>query len=188
QVNFYEAAVGYAEATFEDPKNIRLQKKLQSFLKKLNRWREYARKHKVVELIRLLYKETDYLYYVGGMSGGKQRRANLEALYERAASYENTSFKGLYRFIRFIDKMKEKELVEPIATVSEQNAVRIMTIHASKGLEFPLVFLMDMSKRFNTSDWTGSYNFDRKLGVGLEYKDPENFVKASTLVSEAIKT
>ena len=70
QVNFYEAAVGYAEATFEDPKNIRLQKKLQSFLKKLNRWREYARKHKVVELIRLLYKETDYLYYVGGMSGG----------------------------------------------------------------------------------------------------------------------
>lgn len=190
QVNFYEAAVGYAEATFEDPKNIRLQKKLQSFLKKLNRWREYARKHKVVELIRLLYKETDYLYYVGGMSGGKQRRANLEALYERAASYENTSFKGLYRFIRFIDKMqeKDKDLVEPIAILSEQNAVRVMTIHASKGLEFPLVFLMDMSKRFNTSDWTGSYNFDRKLGVGLEYKDPENFVKASTLVSEAIKT
>ena len=190
QVNFYEATLAYAEASFEDPKNIRLQKRIQAFLKDLNKWREYARKHKVVELIRRLYKETDYLHYVGGMSGGKQRRANLEALYERASSYENTSFKGLYRFIRFIDKMqeKDKDLVEPISILSEQNAVRVMTIHASKGLEFPIVFLMDMSKRFNTSDWTGTYIFDRKLGVGLEYKDPENFVKASTLVSEAIRT
>lgn len=190
QVNFYEATLAYAEASFEDPKNIHLQKKIQAFLRNLNRWREYARKHRVVELIRLLYKETDYLQYVGGLSGGKQRRANLEALYERAASYENTSFKGLYRFIRFIDKMqeKDKDLVEPISILSEQNAVRVMTIHASKGLEFPVVFLMDMSKRFNASDWTGTYIFDRKLGVGLEYKNPENFVKASTLVSEAIKT
>src|SRR5699024_8847597 len=119
----------------------------------------------------------------------KQRKANLEALYERAASYENTSFKGLYRFIRFIDKMqeKDKDLAEPISILSEQNAVRVMTIHASKGLEFPLVFLMDMSKRFNPNDWTGSYIFDRELGVGLEFKDPDNFTKASTLIGEAIK-
>ena len=190
QANFYEATLAYAEATFEDPKNIALQKKIQKFLDKLNKWREYARRHTVVELLRLLYKETNYVHYVGGMSGGEQRRANLEALYERASSYENTSFKGLYRFIRFIDKMqeKDKDLAEPISILSEQNAVRVMTIHASKGLEFPLVFLMDMSKRFNPSDWRGSYLFDRKLGVGLEYKDPDNFVKASTLVSEAIKT
>lgn len=189
QSNFYEATVAYAQAEFEDPRNIKLQEKMQKFLKILNKWRAYARKHTVVELIRLLYKDTNYMYYVGGMSGGTQRRANLDALYNRAASYENTSFKGLYRFIRFIDKMqeKDKDLAEPTSILTEQNAVRVMTIHASKGLEFPLVFLMDMSKRFNSSDWTGSYLFDQHLGVGLEYKNLENYTKTSTLVSEAIK-
>ncbi|HLR92363.1 MAG TPA: helicase-exonuclease AddAB subunit AddA [Atopostipes sp.] len=189
QANFYEATLAFAEAEFEDPKNISLQKKVRAFLNSLNKWRYYARRHTVVELLRLLYRETNYIHYVGGMSGGKQRRANLEALYERAAAYENTSFKGLYRFIRFIDKMqeKDKDLAEPTSILSEQNAVRVMTIHASKGLEFPIVFLMDMSKQFNNSDWTGTYIFDRELGVGLEYKNPDEFVKASTIVGEAIK-
>lgn len=189
QTNFYEATVAYSKAEFEDPRNIKLQEKVQLFLERLDKWRAYARKHTVVELLRLLYSETNYIHYVGGMSGGTQRRANLEALYNRASAYEKTSFKGLYRFIRFIDKMqeKDKDLAEPTSILSEQNAVRVMTIHASKGLEFPLVFLMDMSKRFNSSDWTGAYLFDRELGVGLEYKNPENYTKASTLVSEAIK-
>src|SRR5699024_11357441 len=131
--------------------------------------------------------ETNYIHYVGGMSGGTQRRANLEALYNRASAYEKTSFKGLYRFIRFIDKMqeKDKDLAEPTSILSEQNAVRVMTIHASKGLEFPLVFLMDMSKRFNSTDWTGSYLSDQHLGVGLEYKNLENYTTTSTIVSTA---
>jgi ATP-dependent helicase/nuclease subunit A len=189
QADFYEAMSDYAKAAFKDPKNIAVQKKVQAFMKQLDTWREYARRHSVVELLRLLYQETGYMHYVGGMSGGKQRRANLEALYQRAASYEETSFKGLYRFIRFIDKMQErdKDLAEPTSILSEQNAVRVMTIHASKGLEFPVVFLMDMSKRFNQSDWTGEYVFDRDLGIGLQYKNPETRIKSSTLVDTAIK-
>jgi len=189
QADFYDAMIAYAEADFEDPRNITLQKTLRTFIKQLTEWREYARRHSVVDLLRLLYQDTGYLHYVGGMSGGKQRKANLEALYQRAAAYENTSFKGLYRFIRFIDKMQErdKDLAEPTSILSEQNAVRVMTIHASKGLEFPVVFLMDMSKQFNRSDWIGEYVFDRDLGIGLQYKNPETRVKTSTLIDTAIK-
>jgi ATP-dependent helicase/nuclease subunit A len=189
QADFYDALLAYASADFEDPKNIKLQKTVQNFIQNLNQWREYARRHSVVDLLRELYQATGYLQYVGGMSGGKQRKANLEALYERAAAYEQTSFKGLYRFIRFIDKMqeKDKDLAEPTSILSEQNAVRVMTIHASKGLEFPVVFVMDMSKQFNRSDWTGEYVFDRDLGIGLQYKNPETRVKTSTLIDTAIK-
>ncbi len=189
QADFYDALLNYAEADFEDGRNVTVQVKVQAFVKQLNKWREYARRHSVVELLRLLYQETGYIHYVGGMSGGRQRKANLEALYQRAASYEKTSFKGLYRFIRFINKMQErdKDLAEPTSIISEQNAVRVMTIHASKGLEFPLVFIMDMSKKFNDADWTGEYVFDRELGIGLQYKNPETRIKTSTLVDTAIK-
>lgn len=189
QVDFYAALQEYVEEDFMDVRNVDVQKKVRRFLTDLDRWREFARRKSVVDLIRLLYQETAYVDYVGGMSGGKQRKANLEALYHRAASYEKTSFKGLYRFIRFIDKMqeREKDLAEPTSILLEENAVRVMTIHASKGLEFPVVFLMDLSKRFNSSDWTGTYVFDRELGIGLKYKNPDNQIQSSTLVDTAIK-
>lgn len=187
--DFYEAVLSYVESEFSDSNNRIRKRKLMRFIEQLNEWREYARRHSVVELLRLLYQETGYLQYVGGMSGGRQRKANLEALYQRAAAYENTSFKGLYRFIRFIDKMqdRDKDLAEPTSILSEQNAVRVMTIHASKGLEFPLVFVMDMSKNFNSSDWTGEYIFERNLGIGLQYKNSDTRIKSSTLVDTAIR-
>lgn len=189
QAEYYDALQAYVQADFEDVRNINLQRKLRHFTEQLGNWREFARRNSVVDLLRLLYQETGYLQYVGGMSNGKQRKANLEALYQRAAAYEKTSFKGLYRFIRFIDKMQErdKDLAEPTSILSEENAVRVMTIHASKGLEFPVVFIMDMSKRFNNSDWTGEYVFDRDLGIGLQYKNPKTRIKTSTLVDTAIK-
>ncbi|MDN6731536.1 MAG: helicase-exonuclease AddAB subunit AddA, partial [Atopostipes suicloacalis] len=189
QADFYEAAKDYSKAPFTDLRNINAQKKIRNFLESLDRWREFARRKSVVDLIRYLYQETGFIDYVGGMTAGKQRKANLEALYHRAASYEKTSFKGLYRFIRFIDKMqeKEKDLAEPTSILLEENAIRVMTIHASKGLEFPLVFLMDLSKRFNDGDWTGSYVFERDLGIGLKYKDPKEQIESSTLVDTAIK-
>lgn len=189
KTDFYQASKSYAQANLKDVRSIKVQKKLQNFLADLDSWREYARRKSVVDLIRVIYQETGFIDYVGGMTAGKQRKANLEALYHRAASYEETSFKGLYRFIRFIDKMqeKDKDLAEPTSILLEQNAIRVMTIHASKGLEFPVVFIMDMSKQFNNSDWTGSYVFDRDLGFGLQYKDPEAQIQTSTLVDTAIK-
>lgn len=189
ETDFYQASRLYAEADLVDARNITVQKKVKQFLTDLDRWREYARRKSVVDLIRVIYQETGFIDYVGGMTAGKQRKSNLEALYHRAANYEQTSFKGLYRFIRFIDKMqeKDKDLAEPTSILLEQNAIRVMTIHASKGLEFPVVFLMDMSKRFNSADWTGSYVFDQDLGFGLKYKDPEAQIQTSTLVDTAIK-
>nr|WP_252894932.1 3'-5' exonuclease [Liquorilactobacillus satsumensis] len=91
-----------------------------------------------------IYDDTGFLDYVGGMLGGAQRQANLHALYERASAYEKMSFRGLFQFIRFIDKLqkREKDLAAANSKVT-QNAVQVMTIHGSKGLEFPVVFLLD---------------------------------------------
>ncbi|PJH58682.1 helicase-exonuclease AddAB subunit AddA, partial [Salmonella enterica subsp. enterica serovar Typhimurium] len=128
------------------------------------------------------YIDTGFLDYVGGLASGKQRKANLHALYERAASYEETSFKGLFQFIRFIEKMqkKDKDLAEPNMITDGDDAVRVMTIHASKGLEFPVVFILDMSKKFNTHETRKSYIFDEDYGIGTEYFNLDERVRYST--------
>ena len=170
---YYESLIEFTAQEEPEPANRKLQLKLISFLDQLVHWRELARRQPIVRLIWTIYEDTGFLYYVGGMSSGKQRKANLHALYERAAAYEKTSFKGLFQFIRFIEKMqkKDKDLAEPSVVTEDEDAVRVMTIHASKGLEFPVVFVMDMSKRFNQTDLRKPYVFDEKFGVGAEYKE-----------------
>lgn len=111
-----------------------------------------------------IYRETAYLDYVGGLPVGKQRQANLYALVDRAAAYENNlpriiSICSLHRKMQ----EKDKDLAEPVV-LSEENAVRVMTIHASKGLEFPVVFVLDMTKEFNVSDLNERYIFEENLG------------------------
>lgn len=166
-----------------------LWNKVDLFFSHLKKWREEARRNHLVELIWTIYKDTQFLDYVGGMSSGRQRKANLHALYERAASYEKTSFKGLFQFVRFIEKMqeKDKDLAEPKAISANEDAVRVMTIHASKGLEFPVVFVLDLTKQFNLQDIKKSYLFNEDFGVGTEYKDQENHIRYSTLPAIALK-
>src|SRR5690606_15557923 len=106
------------------------------------------------DLIWSLYRDTGFYDYVGGLTGGLQRQANLRALYDRARQYEATSFRGLYRFLRFIARMQDNggDLGTARALGEQEDVVRIMSIHKSKGLEFPVVFVAALGKRFNMMD------------------------------------
>lgn len=184
---FYDALQKYlVEETNVDT----LFETIQSFNEKFIYWREIARQEKLVELIWQIYQDTGLLEYVGGMPSGKQRQANLHALYERATAYEEMSFKGLFQFVRFIEKMqaKNKDLAEPNNALDQEDAVRVMTIHASKGLEFPVVFVLDMNKQFNMTDINQqSYIFDEKLGAGIKYLDSNSRIKYETIPYILIK-
>ncbi|MFC6182297.1 helicase-exonuclease AddAB subunit AddA [Lactiplantibacillus daowaiensis] len=156
--------------------------KVDRFMRQLTEFRDLARRNQLVTLIWRIYDRTGFLDYVGGMPAGPQRQANLHALYERAHTYETGSFKGLFQFVRFIKRMQEKDedLAEAVAETSTE-AVSVMTIHGSKGLEYPVVFVMDMDKRFNQMDLNASALLDRQAGIGITYLDPETRVKYSTL-------
>ncbi|MGO2638255.1 MAG: 3'-5' exonuclease, partial [Enterococcus viikkiensis] len=183
QKEYYQAVLRYAET-----KDDSLSKRLKDFLVDLNDWREFARREAIADLLLKIYNETAYLDYVLGMPAGQQRHANLLALIERAKDYERSSFRGLYQFIRFIEKMqeKDKDLGEP-PTEEISDAVRVMTIHGSKGLEFPVVFLMDMSKSFNVQDTQRNYVFDEQLGLGVKLLTPDTRVRKETLLFQIVK-
>ncbi|MBF0779585.1 MULTISPECIES: helicase-exonuclease AddAB subunit AddA [unclassified Granulicatella] len=149
--------------------------KLCVFLERLEKWRFMAHKESLVALIWTIYQDTQFLDYVLTLPSGKQRQANLHALYEHAKSYEQTQFKGLFQFVRFIEKMQEKDndLAEVSHIAHSENAVQLMTIHASKGLEFPIVFIMDMGKSFNKQELHKPYIFTEEYGFGSDYFNHE---------------
>lgn len=143
---------------------------LQQFIDRLEAWRTYSRRHSVSDLLWTIYEEMNYLEYVSAMPNGLVRRANVMALYNRAKQYESGSFRGLFRFLRFLESLQEAgEDLGPGTTVSEaDNVVRIMTIHKSKGLEFPVVFLASVNKKFNEMDVRKAMILDSKSGIGLK--------------------
>ena len=169
-----EKASAFAQSLYE---------KIAIFLKQLTEFRNMAQQNELASLIWKIYEETGFLDYVGGMPGGLQRQANLHALYERAAEYEEMSFKGLFQFVRFINKMqtKNKDLSEATTQVSD-DAVTVMTIHGSKGLEFPVVFLLDATHKFNVGDLNKPYLLNADDGIGISYLDPDTRVKTDTLM------
>ncbi|GAA0438130.1 helicase-exonuclease AddAB subunit AddA [Lentibacillus halophilus] len=159
------------------------------FLDSLARYRLASRQGALSELIWQVYRETGYYDFVGGMPGGRQRQANLRALYDRARSYETTSFRGLFRFLRFIERMEERgdDLGAARALSEQEDVVRIMTIHKSKGLEFPAVILGAMDKQFNLQDLNNRYLLHKDLGMASKFIDPIKRIIYPTLYYHAIK-
>lgn len=164
-------------------------RKLQMFMERLKEWRDFARRGSLAELIWNIYLQTNYYEMVGAMAGGKQRQANLRALHDRALAYEKTSFRGLFRFLRFIDRMKSRGDDLGIAkSIGEgDDVVRLVTIHSSKGLEFPVVFVAGMTHRFNQQDFKGSYLFDQDFGIAVKAIDPEQRIMYTSLPYLAMK-
>ncbi|MBB6454732.1 ATP-dependent helicase/nuclease subunit A [Salirhabdus euzebyi] len=159
------------------------------FLLQLKDWRLKARQGSLSDLIWQIYRETGYYDFVGGIPGGKQRQANLRALYDRSRSYEATSFRGLFRFLRFIERMEERgeDLGAARALGEQEDVVRIMTIHKSKGLEFPAVIVGAMDKMFNEQDLRAKYLLHKDLGMGMKYIEPIKRIMYATLPYNALK-
>jgi ATP-dependent helicase/nuclease subunit A len=202
QDSFYEAICryadepsGFSESSIESglPQDVNLdpvlQNKLREFLRLLHGWRQEARQGALADLIWSLYRMTGFYDFVGGLPGGQQRQANLRALYDRARQYEATSFRGLFRFLRFVERMKDNggDLGTARALGEQEDVVRIMSIHKSKGLEFPIVFVAAMSKRFNMRDLTEAFMVHKDLGFGPKFTDSAARISYPTLPWLAIR-
>lgn len=186
--NFYYTLRQVVTTTTEPATELVTQ--VTKFLTQLQAFREYAVQHSIAELIWHIYQTTGYLDYVGGMPGGLQRSLNLQALYQRAFSYEQTSFKGLSQFIDFIEQMQQhdQDLAQAQVGTADQDAVQLMTIHGSKGLEFPIVFIFDIDHRFNMLDLTQrKLILDGQYGLGTKYLELDQRVKYPTLINSFVR-
>lgn len=167
--------------------NESYSQKAQSFIEKLNEWKKQSLYMPVDELIWKLLTETSYYSFVGAMPGGEQRQANLRLLFERARQYEKSSYKGLFNFINFINRLKESSGDLGSAKTLSENVVRIMSIHKSKGLEFPVVFVSGCGKKFNMMDLNDKVLLHQDLGFGPDFVDVERRIAYPTVQKQALK-
>lgn len=166
-----------------------VKNKLVSCMETMKKFRKKVPYTSIHELLWMILEETGYRDYVSALPGGVQRRANLDMLMEKASAFEGTSYKGLFNFIRYIEQLKKYEVDygEAGTQVEDANLVRIMSIHKSKGLEFPVVIVAGMGKQFNLQDTKGSILIHEKLGVGLDSIDLNTRTKGSSLIKQVIK-
>ena len=169
--------------------NKDLKEKIERFFNNLDMWRREQEYLSLDELIWKIYSDTGYYNYVGLMPNGFLRQANLKMLFQKAKDYESSNFKGLYNFINFIDKLKLSSGDMGSAKLIGENddVVRIMSIHKSKGLEFPVVFLSNTGKQFNLNDLKENVLLHQDMGIGAKYIDYDMQIKYDTLSKQAIK-
>lgn len=176
-----EGSVGYGRGS--NGADASLREKCCSFLSFLNRYREYAVYLPIHKLMEQFLEETGYLYTVSALPGGVQRRINVEMLLTRAESFEKTSYSGLFHFIRYMEQLEKYDIDYGETDASDENAdvVRIMSIHKSKGLEFPVCFVSGLSKRFNRQDSVAPVLMDMDLGLAIDWVDPTARIRHTTL-------
>ena len=186
---FYLNVKDIAEDVYDERINKSLKDKCVYFIEKIGSWREKSLYMPIDEFLWYLYSDTSYYGYVGAMVNGIQRQANLRILFQRAKQYEQTSFKGLFNFINFINKLRKSSGDLGTAKILGENedVVRIMSIHKSKGLEFPVVFLSGCGKQFNLRDINDSLLFHEELGIGADCIDIKKRIRYTTLQKYAIK-
>ena len=182
-VGFYGAVKRYLEKHGESEEDAVIYRKLAAFQNLLTTLREESMYLPVSRLIYRIFDLTGYDKYAAAMPAGKTRQANLAMLVQKAEDYEKTSYQGLFDFIRYIEKLKKynTDFGEASRSGEHDDAVRIMSIHKSKGLEFPVVFLAGCGKKFNRQDARGRILIDEELGIAADFFDPEKKVKAPTL-------
>lgn len=183
--SFYERIREYAQSGEKEA----LVRKLAKFLEQLDSFRRRICYLPIQELLRDIMQETGYEDFISAMPGGEQRGANLAMLMEKAVAFEKTSYKGLFHFVRYIEQLQKYDIdCGEANTEGEQAAVvRLMSIHKSKGLEFPIVFLSGMSKRFNMMDTNSSVTIHAELGVGIQAIDYEKRTKLPTLLRKVVQ-
>lgn len=188
ELGLYGAVIQYADREGEGEKND-LAKRLIKLLSLVEELRRMAVYLQMPELLYQIYDRTGYYHYVSALPGGEVRRANLDMLVEKAAAYEATSYRGVFHFIRYIEKLRKYNTDFGEASVGGEqgNTVRIMSIHKSKGLEFPIVFVSGLAKQFNKQDTRGKLLIDAQLGIGTDYLDIEKRVKGATLKKNVMK-
>lgn len=183
EASFYEAMVKAASLEEE------LGRKSAEFIERLGRWREKSLYMSTDELIWYLYNDTGYYSFVGAMPGGVVRQANLRMLFDRARQYEESSFKGLFNFINFINKLKgsQGDMGSAKTLGEKDDVVRIMSIHKSKGLEFPVVFVCGAGKGFNLTDASKGILLHHELGIGPDFIDHKRRLWYPTIFKQALK-
>ena len=162
---------------------------LRMFMDRLREYRLRAEYMDACRLMEYVLEDSGLADMLAAMPGGENRRANIDMLYAQAAAFSANAASGLFSFLRYIKQMQDAEIDYGQAQVADTqaNAVRMMTIHKSKGLEFPIVFIARAGKEYNESDIRGSLVLDRSLGMGIEVRDPENRTTSSTLIMNVIK-
>ncbi|MCS4486796.1 helicase-exonuclease AddAB subunit AddA [Staphylococcus americanisciuri] len=182
---FYQSIQYYLE---DASAKAELRDKLTQFLADLDHYRRYSQSHPVYQLLDKLYNDHYITQYFSGLAGGKGRRANLHGLFNKAIEFDNSSYRGLFQFIRFIDEMidRGKDFGEENVIGPNDDVVRMMTVHSSKGLEFPFVIYSGLSRKFNKGDLNQPVVLNQYEGLGLQYYDAEHGLFYPSLISMSI--
>ena len=166
-----------------------LSGRIEAFLQKLEHYRKLAAETELSSLIRFIYDDTGLIPFVSAMPGGLRRKANLLVLLNKAEQFEATSYHGIFHFIRYIDKMRQYDVDEGEAGTAGENdnTVRIMTIHKSKGLEFPIVFAAGLARNFNKMDERDAVLLHHDLGIGADAADHHTRIRTKTLIKKTLR-
>ncbi len=185
ELPFYRAVFAYRE----EGRDEGVRGKLERCLGQMESLRKQVPYTPMQELLRRIFADTGYGEFVSSMPGGQQRQANLEMLLEKAKAFESTSYRGLFHFVRYIEQLQKYDVDYGEAALEDEQSdtVRVMTIHKSKGLEFPVVFVSGLGKRFNMQDARSSVVLHAGLGVGLDAVDTKRCTKSPSIVKKVIQ-